>query len=227
MEKPRLKNTRSLEDLTSQDHEMCQLLSGLGVVFDTAKLIKLEFCAKALKIYIGTILIFASYWLPIACCLVSYPLLFLCRHMALNEKKKKNLVELLAKRRAAAVGASTSNPPPPATSAPNSSDPAPNGDRLKGVMVFVGTEDEDTSLGLVFKRQRVGDVEAPAHSAFDGYAPSLRDNPPSASSPRDLIVHEGRGRALLKITRHLLPLSSQPSSSKLLNAFKTNRWWTA
>ena len=49
MEKPRLKKPRSLEDLTPSDREMCQLLKSLGVVFDTAKLIKLEFFAKALK----------------------------------------------------------------------------------------------------------------------------------------------------------------------------------
>ena len=52
---------RSLEDLNPSDREMCQLLSGLGVVFDTIKLIKLEFCAKVLKIYIGTVLIFAPH----------------------------------------------------------------------------------------------------------------------------------------------------------------------
>jgi len=61
VEKPGLKKPRSLEDLTPQDREMCQHLSGLGVVFHTAKLIKLEFCAKALKSYIGTILIYASH----------------------------------------------------------------------------------------------------------------------------------------------------------------------
>jgi len=61
VEKPGLKKPRSLEELTPLDCEMCQLLSGLGVVFDTAKLIKLEFCAKALKSYIGTFTILVFY----------------------------------------------------------------------------------------------------------------------------------------------------------------------
>ena len=67
VEKPGLKKPRILEGLTSPDREMCQLLSGLGKVFDTAKLIKLEFCAKALKSYIGIVLISTSHLLPIAC----------------------------------------------------------------------------------------------------------------------------------------------------------------
>ena len=67
VEKPRVKKSRSLEDLTPPNHEVCQLLSSLGVVFDTTKLIKLEFCVKALKSYIGTFLISASYLLRVAC----------------------------------------------------------------------------------------------------------------------------------------------------------------
>ena len=61
------------------NREVCQLLSSLGVVFNTAELIKLEFYAKALKSYIGTFPISASYLLLVACCvgLVSYALLFL------------------------------------------------------------------------------------------------------------------------------------------------------
>jgi len=57
VEKPSLKMLSNLEELTPPDHEMCQLLSSLGVVFDTAKLIKLEFSAKALKSYIGIVLL--------------------------------------------------------------------------------------------------------------------------------------------------------------------------
>ena len=45
---------RSLEDLTPSDRETCRLLSSLGMVFDTAELIELEFCAKVLKRYVGT-----------------------------------------------------------------------------------------------------------------------------------------------------------------------------
>jgi len=115
--------------------------------------------------------------------------------MTLNKEKKFFLAKLLAKRRAVAAGVGTSNPPPAATSAPNSPKPSSDGNKLKGVVVATGTEDKDTSSGLVFKRQRVGDVEAPSHSTSDGHASFFRDNPPSASSPRDLIVHQGRGKS--------------------------------
>ena len=60
VENPGVKNPRNLEDLTPFDREVCQLLSSLGVVFDTAKLIKLEFSSRPLKGYIGTSLISVS-----------------------------------------------------------------------------------------------------------------------------------------------------------------------
>ena len=58
-----------------------------------------------------------------------------------------------------------------------------------------GSEDEDTDSGLVIKRPRVDEVVAPSHSASGGLTPSFRDNPSSASSPCDLIVHEGGGES--------------------------------
>jgi len=99
---------------------------------------------------------------------------------------------LLAKRRAAAsVGTSThATLPSPTTSAPNSSTPA-HVNKRKGVVVETSSEDEDTGSGLVFKRHRVSEVVAPSHSASSGLTPTFRDNPPSASCPRDLIVLEG------------------------------------
>jgi len=151
--------------------------------------------------------------------------------MAFNAEKKKKLVELLAKCRAAAAAAGTLTPanlPPSATSAPKTFEPTPVDNRQKGVVVVTaGSEDEDTCMGLVFKRPRVGDVVAPSHFVFDGHALSFRDNPPSASSPQDLIAHEGGGRVLPKVTKHLLLLSFQPSSNKLFNASKTKRWLKA
>jgi len=84
---------------------------------------------------------------------------------------------------------------PTVTFAPKSSKLALDGNRLKEVVVATSIEDEDTDLGLAFKRQRVDDVEAPSHSVTDGRAPSFRDNPPSASFPCDLIVHEGGGES--------------------------------
>ena len=128
---------------------------------------------------------------------------------------------MLAKRRAATVGAGTStpaNPPSSATSTPNASEPAPVDNRQKGVVAIAGSEDKDTCTGLVFKMPRVGDVKATTHSTSDGHAPSFHDNPPSASSPRDLVVHEGRGRVPLKAINRLPLLSSLLFSKKPSNA---------
>jgi len=119
--------------------------------------------------------------------------------MGFNKDKKKKLVELLAKRKTAAAGVGTSSlttPPPSAISAPNTTKPAPVDNRQKGVVaVAVDSEDEDTCTSLVFKRQRVGEAVAPSHSASGGLTPTFRDNPPSGSSPRHLIIHEGGGES--------------------------------
>jgi len=66
VEKAGLKKPRSLEDLAQPDREVCQHLSSLGVVFNTAELIKLEYSPKHLKGYIG---IFFDFVLS---CLLAY-----------------------------------------------------------------------------------------------------------------------------------------------------------
>jgi len=87
------------------------------------------------------------------------------------------------------VGTSTLGAPPTSTThAPHPTEPAPVVDRQKGV-VAVNSDDEDTYTGLVFKRHRVGEVVVPSPSAYGG-TPTFRDNPPSASSPCQLVVHE-------------------------------------
>jgi len=114
--------------------------------------------------------------------------------MGFSKDKRKKLADLLAKRRVAAAGVGTSTPrtpPTSATSAPQTIEPAPVDNKQKGVVV-VDSNDEDTCTSLVFKRQRVGKVVAPSPSTSGGTS-AFRDNPPSASSPRHLIVHEGGG----------------------------------
>jgi len=106
--------------------------------------------------------------------------------MVLNEEKKNKLAGLIAPRQTTLSG-------PSRVVAPAQDSPGPVlGDKQKGVVVAIGSEDEDTEMGLVFKRQRVG-VVAPSHSATDGHAPSFRDNPLSASSPHELAALEGGG----------------------------------
>jgi len=230
VEKPNLQKPRCLEDLLPQDGKCANssLASKLPLIWWSCSNLSLALRPSRVTLVPFLFLLHVCCHLHVVQFLTLY-----CFYadMAFNGDKKKKLVALLAKRRdaGASVGTSTLRDlPPPATFAPNASEPVPDGDKLKGVVVATSTEDEDTSSGLVFKRQRVGDVAVPAHSASDGHAPSFRKNPPSASSPRDLIVHEGGGgRALLKIVR-LLPLSSFPPSSNMpSDAFKTRRWWRA
>ena len=80
---------------------------------------------------------------------------------------------------------------------------------------------------LSLREKRAGDVTTPSHSASDGRAPSFRDYPLSASSPCDLIMHEGGGRVFSKVTKCSLRSSSQPSFNKPSSAFKIKRWWRA
>jgi len=109
--------------------------------------------------------------------------------MVLDAEKRRKLVELVSRRKATLAGASTpAGTLPVATSTPISPDPAPIDQRQKWV---VEAAHEDTCTGLVFKRKRATNVVAPSHSSSDGHAPSFRENPPSASSPRDLVMLEG------------------------------------
>jgi len=117
--------------------------------------------------------------------------------MGFNKDKKKKLADLLAKRRAIAAGVGTSTPTTPQpsfSSAPNTTEAAAVDDRQKGV-VTIDLEDKDTCTGLLCKRQRVGETVAPSHSTSRGLTATFRENPPSASSPRHLIVHEGWGES--------------------------------
>ena len=82
-----------------------------------------------------------------------------------------------------------------ATTTLSPSAPASVDHRQNGVVEATASEDEDTCSGLVFKRKRVVDVTAPTHLASDDRAPSFGENPPSVSSPRDIVVHEGGGKS--------------------------------
>ena len=91
-------------------------------------------------------------------------------------------------------------------------------------MEATASEDEVICFGLVFKRKKVADVAILAESASDGRASSFRENPSSASSPRVMVVHEGRGRVPLEpITARLLLLNFLLSSNRPCNVSKTRR----
>jgi len=71
-EKPKLTKPKALDELASADREVYKALAGLGVVFDTAKLIANEFNAHTLSTYFGT-----GPWLPL--------LELVCTHLILFE----------------------------------------------------------------------------------------------------------------------------------------------
>ena len=53
VEKLKFRKPKSLEELASPDRALCQVLASLGVVFNTAHLIKNEYSPSDLKDYIG------------------------------------------------------------------------------------------------------------------------------------------------------------------------------
>ena len=109
----------------------------------------------------------------------------------LNAEKKRMLAEATSKLKVGG-GPSDANvvasvdAPVAVISAPNPSTPAPLNFRQKGVVEVVASKNENTNFGLIFKRNRGVDVTVPALPVSDGCAPSFRE-PPSASSPRDLV----------------------------------------
>jgi len=116
--------------------------------------------------------------------------------MGFNKDKKKKLAELLAKQRAAATGASLSTPLAPSSSAAPASQPtnlALTAFELRGGVV-IESDDEDTCIGLVFKRLRVGVTVAPSASVSTGTSTFI-DHPPSASSPLQVVALEGGGES--------------------------------
>jgi len=174
VEKPGLKRPRSLEDLARPDREMCQLLSSLGMVFNTAEMIKLEYSPKHLKGYIG-ILFDSAHFTCILCWFTSYALLFSCVDMVLNAEKRRMLAEATSKLKAGvglsdAKAAAPVDAPSTPIPTPSPSAPAPADLRLKGVVKATAPEDEDTCFGLVFKRKKGADAAVPAQSASDGRA---------------------------------------------------------
>ena len=53
VKEPKLKKAKTLDELNSVDREICQVLAGLGVVFNTAELIKHEYDPATLTKHIG------------------------------------------------------------------------------------------------------------------------------------------------------------------------------
>jgi len=91
-------------------------------------------------------------------------------------------------------------------------------------VVAINSEDEDTDEGLVFKRPRVG-VAATSLSATDGHplrSGTIPQAPPLLAGSSRL---KAVGRALLGVTKCLLPLISPPYSSRPSNASKRRRRW--
>ena len=52
-ERPKLLRAKALEELSPADREVRKALAGLGIVFDTLKLVASEYIAHALTTYFG------------------------------------------------------------------------------------------------------------------------------------------------------------------------------
>ena len=177
-------------------------------MFNTTELTKLDYSPKHLKGYIGILSCFCFYLLAHYVGLLSYALLLFRADMVINAEKRRMLAEAAAKRKAS-VGPSDIDVAAPAGVATVAIfAPSPTDLRQKGAIEATASGDEDTCSGLVFKRKKGADVAVPVHSASDGCASSFRENPPSASSPRDLVVHKGGGKVPLEVTLARLPLLS-------------------
>jgi len=147
--------------------------------------------------------------------------------MVLNTEKRKQLAKVAFQRKVA-PGPSVADASAAAASAPDPSAPATVDHRQKGVAEATASEDEDICPSLVFKRKRNADVAVPANSASDDRAPFFRENHPSASSPRDIVVHEGEGESASEVIRvRLLLLTCPPSSNGPFNPSKIGRGWRA
>jgi len=201
VQEPGLKRPRCLEDLTSHDREVCEFFSRLGVVFNTAELIKFEYNPGSLEGYIGIPLplafTYVSLLLVCSAGSVSYVLYSSYVGMVLNAEKRRQLAEVALQRKAA-PGSSAADAPTLADNAPGPYAPVPVDHRQKGVVKAIAFEDEDTYSGIVFKRKRKADVAVPSPSHLDAHAPSYREHPSNTSFPRDLMVQEGMGLECLR-----------------------------
>jgi len=185
-----LKKHKCLEDLPPWEREVCNYFSDLGAVFSTVELLKLEYNPKSLKGYIGTPFSLSFLCFSLLVCVIfldSYTLLLSYAGMVFNAEKRRQL-DAVATQMKATPGPSTAG----------LSAPPPIDQRLKGVVEVAKVapfEDEDTCSGLIFKRKHKADVVVTTLSDSDGQASSYREHLPSASSPCDIAVQEGRGES--------------------------------
>jgi len=139
--------------------------------------------------------------------------------MVLNAEKRRQFV-IVALQLRVALGPSSADASGPATSTPGPSTPAPVNQRQKGVAEAAASEDEDTCSGLLFKRKRKVDVAVPAPSGSDDRASSFREQPPSVSSPRDLMAQEGGGESASKGNHGTTPTVLHALLQRALQSFQ-------
>ncbi|KAK7332477.1 hypothetical protein VNO80_29229 [Phaseolus coccineus] len=184
----KFKKPRKLEELTAPDRELCQTISSWGVVFDSTQLIRHEFDAETLSVYLG---------IPTSSCIYLFARLIPCLShifvlftagMVLSADKKKRLADVLSRRNAG--GLAPAGPSSPAGAALDRI-----ADKSKRAAPVEVSDDEDTCSGLVFKRKRVG-TATEVSSATEGHPSSFREHPPSASSPPEpILTIEGGGES--------------------------------
>ena len=147
-EEAEFQKPKRLEDLPQREQEVCLLLSNLKVVFDTATLIKHEYCPTGLKAYIGIPFPFtpASDILHVRVTEIS--LVFNVHSML--RLSKKDLVARAKKMKAYSQAS-------PAKEL-----------KIEAVVEVAISDDEGTCSGPVFKRRQKAAPAPTEHSTSDG-----------------------------------------------------------
>jgi len=132
---PEFQKPRRLGDLPKREQEVCLFLSNLKVVFDTAILIKHEYCPTSLKAYIGIPLPFTPARDILYVC-VFVESFFVSNADNMLRLSKKDLAAMAKKMKAA-----------------SHSSPAKEM-KMKAMVEVAASDDEDTCSEPVFKRRR-------------------------------------------------------------------------
>jgi len=119
-----------------------------------------------------------------------------------------------------ALDTSAPGPSAPDTYAPDPSAPSLIDQRRKGVVEATTSEDKDTCSGFIFKRKQKAKVAVLVPSGSDDRAPTYKEHPPNASSPRDLVVQEGRGESALGGDRGAPPTGLPAFLQRALQSFQ-------
>jgi len=130
-EEPEFQKPKRLEDLSQREQEVCLFLSNLKVVFDTAILIKHEYCPRVLRHTLVSPFPLLPLMIYCMCVFVEFSFVFNADNML--RLNKKDLAVMAKKMKAASHSSLTKEL------------------KMKEVVAVAASDDEDMFLGSVFK----------------------------------------------------------------------------